>query len=801
VIWLLASAVAAELLVWVPGGSVEQGARSQVGVWCRDCGEPLAPADLRVSGAAVLSARPSEFGAVVLELGPPEGRSIQVSAPSRAGAPSAALSVVTPALPAVELSLPGDISLGDDRVVILLHAPDALGPDDLALQFSEGIPSPVRATADGYAVSLQLGAERGARPLLVSAGLRSRPAAPPAFAAARVRARINANVAAEPGSVITIRLGGRAYGPFTAGAGGAAQIAFDALPGESTYELAVADDLGNTQRLVQNIPASQRPVMLASPVVSGGGGELWLAATDARGAAWTGAAPTCRSGAGVAEEPAPLDRGRWRWSTTNLGSVVGCSLGETTLTLRPPPPLAAPSAIQLKVYPEVLSADFPLAEVQVSLVDAAGERLPPEGLSLTATHGILTGEAGGGGALRFAYDGRAAAALGADELRARWSPPAGSGPPSRVTLCTAKGQAGTVAVARVLDGRGLPIPDAPVALSAGKTALPAQVTDARGFARGLLPAGGTVRVRAESARAAAEVLAFDSAPGDARCISGADPGRADLEVALDLPIRTGRVRQVFLQPEPSTLTLGPGATAQLRVRMLDAAGALVRDEPVRLETSEGVVGAPTLQPDGSLLATFTPAPDTNARDVRISATTSAGTVSTTLAVAPRPVRGLVWAGAGWTSNFGAMSGPFGSLGFEHRLPLPGVSVRGAVGLYGVEQTVADGEGQVHAEGTFFPIEIGATITDRGPRLSLGAGLGLAIVPYTLTATFDDGEQVGGGGLALPGVDVHGTAGWRLGQTELFAELAYLLYLAPEGAVTVAGNAGGLRVIAGYRLLY
>ena len=108
---------------------------------------------------------------------------------------------------------------------------------------------------------------------------------------------------------------------------------------------------------------------------------------------------------------------------------------------------------------------------------------------------------------------------------------------------------------------------------------------------------------------------------------------------------------------------------------------------------------------------------------------------------------------------------------------------------------------MHAVGTFFPIELGATLTDRGPRFSLGAGLGIALVPYSLSAEFGDGESAGGVGLAPPGVDAHGSAAWRLGQTELFVELAYLLFLAPEGVVTVQGNAGGLRVIAGYRLLY
>lgn len=800
-LWLLASAVAAELLVWVPAGAVELGARSQVGVWCADCGGPLAASELRVSGAAVLASREVAGGALLLDLAPPEGRSLEIAAPGRPGSPSAAIAVALPPAPAVNLLLPAELALAEGSVELKLHAPAALGAPDLHVQASEGEVGTVRAGPDGYAVTLRLAPDRVARPLLVSASLRSQPGTPPAFAATRLRARITANIAAEAGTRMTIRLGGRSYGPFTAGPEGTANVSFDAYPGESTYELTVADDLGNTQRLVQNIPASQRPVLLGAGVSTARGGEMWMAATDARGAAWSGAPPACRSGSGTSEAPSALDRGRWRWPTASAGVAAGCSLSEASITVRLPTPPAAPAALTVRVYPEVLSADFPLAEVQASLLDAAGERVAPDGLELVPVHGALSGRQSSGNAYRFEYDGTGAAALGGDQLRARWSPPAGSGPPAEVRLCTGLGQAGTVAVARALDALGRPLVGVEMAFAAGAEALPPVATDARGYARALLPAVNARRVRAQAGAAAAETLALDTLPGDAGCIAAAEPGRADLDALISIPIRSGRVRQVFLDTEPATLTLGPGATARIRTRMLDSAGAPVRDEPLKLEASEGVVSAPALQPDGSFVAEFTPAPSPAARQVRISANTSAGTVATTLSVAPRPVRGLTWAAAGWTSNFSAVSSPWASVGFEHRLPLAGLSFRGGAGLYGLDTTVTDGEQAVHAQGTFFPIELGVTLTDRGPRFSLGAGLGVAIVPYTLTADYADGERVGGAGLAPPGVDVHGAAGWRIGQTELFTELAYLLYLAPEGPVTVEGNAGGLRVIGGYRLLY
>ena len=47
----------------------------------------------------------------------------------------------------------------------------------------------------------------------------------------------------------------------------------------------------------------------------------------------------------------------------------------------------------------------------------------------------------------------------------------------------------------------------------------------------------------------------------------------------------------------------------------------------------------------------------------------------------------------------------------------------------------------------------------------------------------------------------GEMGTKWGINRTVAQVHALLYLAPEGPVTVAGNAGGLRVIGGYRLLY
>jgi hypothetical protein len=235
--------------------------------------------------------------------------------------------------------------------------------------------------------------------------------------------------------------------------------------------------------------------------------------------------------------------------------------------------------------------------------------------------------------------------------------------------------------------------------------------------------------------------------------------------------------------------------------MLDSAGALVKDEPVEVTASEGVVGPPVAQADGTFVAVFTPAPGTAARDVRITAKSSAGSVLTTLPVAPRPVRGLVSAGFGWVDNFATVSGPYGNLAFEPKLPWSVLSARVGVGVYGLTAFVDDPAGDAQVTDTFFPVDLGISLDNRGPRFTLGAGISLVLVPFSLDARYDGADPVVGAGLASPGVEARGSVGWRLGQTELFAEVGYLLFTAPEGPVTVAQNAGGLHMIAGYRLLY
>ncbi len=801
---LLTAALAAPLVAWVPEGVVHVGERSRVGLVCVGCAGPLEGASVEVVGAVVLGTRAGPDGVLYVDVGGPVGEALQFSVSQPTGRITARVPVVPLEASALTLVVPPELAIADGALRVRVLTAGDVAPEDVVLRSSEGTVGPLERTAEGLAATVTLAADRIARPLVLGALDVRAPGVPPAFATVRLRARHSGTVSAEKGTRLSLKIGGRSYGPFVAGADGAAAVSFEALPGESSYELLVTDDLGNTQRLTQAVPAATRPALIAVEGPGRTGGELWLSAADPRGAPWAGPAPACRAGAAAPAAAAEVGRARWRWSPTDdrlTDAPAGCTMGEAAVTTRVPGASRLPAAIALRFYPDVLSADFPLAEVQASLIDESGDRLPPTGLELTAAHGTLRLTAAED-ALRGDYDGTAAAALGQDEIRARWSLPSGDGSPQRILVCSARTPTGEVqAVARVLDRLGRPLVGRAVGATAGAEALRDVVTDTRGYARWRVE-GDTVRVlRVVAEGASGEALVRPDVPGDAGCLSSAEPDRADLDARVQVPIRTGRVRQVFVETDPRTLTLGPGASAAVRVRMLDSAGALVRDEPVEVSASEGTVTAPIAQLDGSFVALFTPALGTVARDVRITAKSSAGAVVTTLAMAPRPVRGLVSAGFGWVGNFSSISSPYGVIALEPKLPWNVLSARIGVSAYGLKAQVEDATGDAEVTATFFPVDLGLTLASRGPRLSLGAGLSLVVVPFDLSARYDGADALGGVGLSPPGVDARGTVGWRLGQTELFAEVGYLLFTAPDGAVTIAQNAGGLHMIGGYRLLY
>lgn len=804
---------APDVLLLAPDGPPVPGGRAVVEVAVADGDAPLAGAQVTVvpSRGRVLASEGEvapgryRFRYQAGPTGEPDRFEIRVGEEPPVGR---SFALGSPPVPALGAPADGDAPVGAPRVELRFPSADPPDPADLVVRASEGRVLEVRRADDAVIVVVEPGPERYARALGVGVLDLRRPGERPVLGLVRLRARPQFSITAERGSTATLRVGGRSYGPFVADAAGQVLVAFDAWPGDTSYELVVADDLGNTQRSTGPLATSPRPVLLGleGPLPGENGADVFLAAWTPAGQRWSGAPPTCRTGAGVREDAALAEPGLYSVrvqppvaSGALFDPRVGCVLQEATASLRVPLGGDRPARVELAVYPDAVSADFPIAQVQAALLDRSGNRLPPDALTLRADRGELTAEPLDG-ALRAEYRGAGAVEAGGDRLEAAWSAPPGKGAPWSLELWAAADRAGLVVSARALDRWDRPLGGVPVRLAAGSVVME-RTTDARGWAQAWLAWNAPVAtVRAEAGAAVAETAAFRGAPARLP-----DPTAPDLFAAVDLPIRAGRVRTVWIDAAPRPLPTGSGQTADVVVRMHDAAGNLVSDEPVRIEATEGSVGPPEARADGAIVARYTPPAGLVARTVRLTASTSAGAASTDLELVPRPVRGSLAVGLGWLSDLGQVSTPTIQAAWTTRVPgLPeAVQARLAVGGWSSDAVVRDplADADIAVRTSMVPIEVGVAGVQRAGRQSLEAGIGAVVAPYRLAVDYGDERGLEGFALSSPGLALHVGAGWRLGGSEIFAEGRYYLFTASSPHVSFDGALGGVSLAAGYRVLY
>ena len=603
---LFGAALAADVLVLAPDGPLVAGQPGRVEVLVVERGRGVAGAapDVTAGGAHL---GPAE------EVGPGRYRYLYTPAvtahelellvrPAEGADTRATLPVAPPRPPVFDLPADVEAAVGTPRIEVRFPRARAgsLDPSALLARVSEGRVLDVRVVEDAVLVAVEPGAERVARVMAVALTDREEPGAGVAFGLVRLRARPQLTIQAEPRSTLTVKVGRRSYGPFVADATGSAQVSFDALPGDTSYEVSVADDLGNTQRSTGPLPTSTRPVLVGLEVGSSTGADVWLGAWSATGAPWNGAPPLVRTSAGEQTEVVAVTRNTWRVPVPRSAENalfdprVDVTLGEASLALRVPVGADLPTRVELQVYPDTLSADFPIAQVQAALLDWRGDRMDASTLQLTAARGELTIERTPE-ALRADYRGGGAVEAGGDTLTAYWEQPAGTGHAWTVEVWPGVEGGELVVLARARDRLGRPLPGVPVEVLLGVLSAKAD-TDARGWAKVRFPAVPAdpivLHVQAEALSREVAWLPEESSPLP-------DRSAPDLSARVDLPIRAGRVRQVFLDVSPRPLYTGGGTTATVTVRMLDAAGQPVRDERVTLDASEGEITAAEALPDGS----------------------------------------------------------------------------------------------------------------------------------------------------------------------------------------------------------
>ncbi|MDP6934724.1 MAG: hypothetical protein QGG40_17520, partial [Myxococcota bacterium] len=278
-------------------------------------------------------------------------------------------------------------------------------------------------------------------PRAVPIGIQDRrfPRRPPSWTVVRLRAFPRIPVQTEPGTEVRVRIGIRRYGPFVADESGIAITRVEVLPGEERAEVVLVDSVGNEQRSAIALGGNPHPSlvgMVDGPLVSGRRPPVVnLLAVHASGRAWKGTPPTCMTSLGEDAEPVSGEQGRWRVYLPHRPDKsffdlrVDCDLGSSaTTSIRVPVEAAVPARLVLQTYPQELSTDLPLAQVQVTLENHHGDRLPVQDISLEATHGSLSVDTESDPAvLRADYLGDQAAPFGGDVVTASWNAAEGEG--------------------------------------------------------------------------------------------------------------------------------------------------------------------------------------------------------------------------------------------------------------------------------------------------------------------------------------------------------------------------------------
>lgn len=799
-------AAAMEVSAFLPEGSpLLAGEPIVVEVALAEGGRPVSGARVTLVGGTDAVAEAAAPGRYRFRVQGALPRAVQVD-----GGDPIPVALVLPAAPAPTVTPPPAQVVSADEVVHLrfgIVPRDApLDPQEIIVVSSEGRVVAQRVTPDAVEIDVEPAPDRSARVLHVGVLDLSSPGQAPAWAEVRVRARQTADLQVGPGSTVSARVGGRRYGPFRADGAGYAHLGFDVWPGETTVEVTATDDVGNTRTVQSPLPTSTLPTvaLLPWPLPEEAGVGFWVRAWAADGRAWDGESPTCVGAAGdlLLHAVAP---GVWtgrhpRDPAASLDVGVDCALGLAAARVRLALGVGRPAGIELRVYPDTLASDFPLAQAQAVLVDARGEHRGIEGLTLRAERGRLVTQAIEG-TLRGEYDGQAAIAAGGDRLVAEWGAPPGRGSAWSLQLTAAAGNGvEIVALARAHDRDGRPLAGQAVTFSTGGIDT-VVATDARGWATARLPTfEAAALVRARLGRIERSTAVFRGVVTNLP-----DPAAPDLVRTLDLPIRAGRVRRIILDVAPRPITVGAGQTAIISMRLLDAAGNPVYGESVRLEADQGVLGEVRPRPDGTLDATWAPPTRTNAHYARISAAVGDTSVSTDVELVPRPVRGSLGIDAGWITNFGTVSGPIA--GVTGRLHVPGLpsiaSARVSLDTYAVARSVEDvGTGRmIDVRAQFLPISVGAELTQRRARRSTTGGIGLVLAPYTLAVDYGAERGLTGVALGPPGVVLNAGAGYRLDGSEVYAEARYLFTPTAPGALSFGGATGGLSFSAGYRILY
>jgi len=453
----------------------------------------------------------------------------------------------------------------------------------------------------------------------------------------------------------------------------------------------------------------------------------------------------------------------------------------------------------LRVYPKELSADFPIAQVQASLEDSAGERIGTAGVDLEVDYGALTLREGGAKVIRADYEGDSAHPKA--RVSATWRPQSTVGAVGRLSVVARPEGQRLVSEVFAANLEGIPLVGVALSVEVDGEKI-AGATDTKGrlvveFEERTTPQ--VVRAKGDGLSAAALYIPWVE--------PGASYGQHQpIEASVEVQIRAGRVRNVYLSAEPSELFVGQGETSELHVRLLDSNGALVGDEGVSLQSDAGSIGELYRRPDGSLGAIFSPPPGQWAGDVVVTATANETgfSASTQLVLKPRPLGSSVSLGVGPIVTAKRDNKVVVAFDAERRLGLweERVHLRGSLNLWADQTSVADPErgATVDLDMDVFCVSLSALLRREAGLYSSWFGIGGTLTPYYLETRFEGLEPLQDWGLHGVGISSMLGAGRRFALGELTVEGRFLSVMGRGSELGYEGQLGGAALVLGYRVI-
>ncbi|MCO4773825.1 MAG: hypothetical protein KDA24_27585 [Deltaproteobacteria bacterium] len=807
-LWATA-ALAAEVAVVPLEGPIYPGVATTLLVAAvDDDGKPSEPPPLRMgSGALSPVERELPPGVTAWLWHPP---SVPGSVSLHVGTERRALEVSLPAAPAFDIPATTDGVVGRP-LTVLVAGEDLPAPDDIEFHLPEGRVVGVEATADGLSVRIEPGPAEYAR--FVPLALRDlRTGGAPQYTRIRLRARASVALDTEPGTQATLEVGGRIYGPVTAGEDGVVRTTVDQYPGETTVKVLLEDDLGNetTGALPLRTRAESRLLaVVAGELAPGRPAPLvYLHAIRADGRPWDGGAPFCRTPGAREVQLAPFSKGTWvttapiEHQRELLATRFVCSLPDgVEASARIAANEDVPARLRLHVWPQDLSTDRPIAEITAALENTRGERLPSGDIRLSANLGTVYADPGGGFVLEGEYKGEAAIASGEDVIGARWDPQGGLGRVEDLQIGWGDFESGALEVhVRALDDLGLPRVGAELTLSSGESTFQLR-TNSEGWASSFVPWLGNTGPQVLEARSGAVTRRAIRVPDSGIWRA---PGTPLLTDHSEVSISPGRIASIRPTVDPPVLYTGPRAVATVTFEVLDRAGQPVQDAELSVSATEGALGEVRGADAGRYLVELQPAAGERTREVQITATAEGATATATLLLEPRPVDRALSLAAGVHSNLRKVTSPALSLDLDARLPFFNRStlMRLGISTYGATEIVpSETDDDVRVTLRVVPITAALLARREAGGRGVWLGLGAVIAGYGLGASYGP-ERFGTGiGVLTPGPLVLAGAGQRFSGGEIMVEARFTGLSGPTGDISFSKQVGGLSLLLGYRLIY